>query len=189
MRIALDFDGVLGHTMDLWVDEYNRQHPSKRITIEDVDRWAFFEKPEIDMSVDDAFEIFDYCWRHWEQIKPNEVDQDVKVNKLKKFGVVDIVTSVVKNKDGIRKWLTMHNIDTHDIVFSQEKWNLDYDLYIDDSPHNAEEIRKLGKICLLYNQDWNRDVKENGKVIRVYGLDHAIDVINKKFIGNNAGGK
>ena len=44
MKIALDFDGVLGHTMDLWVDEFNRQHPSKKTTISDVNRWAFLRE-------------------------------------------------------------------------------------------------------------------------------------------------
>ncbi len=181
MRIALDFDGVLAHTMELWVDEYNRLHPSKKITIEDIDRWAFFEKESIGLSYDEAFDIFDFCWRHSELINPNEADQQVKVKRLQKFGKVDIVTSVVKNKEKIKEWISSHGIVPDDIVFTQEKWKLNYDVYIDDSPSNAEKIRDVGKICLLYNQDWNRDVKEDAKIIRVYSLGHVIEILNNKI--------
>ena len=182
MKIALDFDGVLANTMELWVDEYNRLHPSKKITMDDIDRWAFFEKENIALSFDHAFEIFDFCWRHSELINPNESNQRFKVNSLRQLGQVDIVTSVIKNKDKIKEWLINHSIAyASDIVFNQKKWELDYDIFIDDSPSNAEEIRKLGKICLLYNQKWNRDVKEDNQVIRVYSLDHVADVIKNKL--------
>lgn len=172
--------------MDLWVDEFNRLHPTKKSSIRDVTSWAFFEKDPFNISTEHAFEIFDYCWRHWEYIKPVEVDQDVKIEMLRELGTVDIVTSVVKNKDPIKKWLAAHNIKPDNIVFTQEKWKLDYDVFIDDSPHNAEEILKenhmnnKNKICLLYNELWNRSVKtDNDKIIRVYSLNHAYDIIKE----------
>jgi len=63
------------------------------------------------------------------------------------------------------------------MVFSSHKFDLDYDIFIDDSPDNALEISKNNKICLLYNQPWNRDVLETQNIRRVYNLYHAIDVI------------
>lgn len=177
MKIALDFDGVLGHTMDLWVNEFNKQHPSKKTTIEDIQKWSFFESDPFNIDYKEAFEIFDYCWRHWEYIKPLEVDQWFKINELRKLGKVHLVSAVVKNKDSIRKWLIAEGIDTDEVVFAQEKWKLNYDIFIDDSPTNASNIKKEGKICLLYDEAWNRDVKTNGKIIRVYSLNHAISVI------------
>lgn len=179
MRISLDFDGVLGNTMALWVDEFDRLHPSKKANIWDINEWNFFDKSPFDINVDETFEIFDFCWKHWEQIKPIEVEQSYKINELRKLGKVDVVSAIVKNKDSIRKWLSAQNIEIDDIVFTQEKWKLKYNYYIDDSPSNASKIKIEGKICLLYDQKWNRDVKTNGNIRRVYNLNHAIDVIRR----------
>ena len=179
MKIALDFDGVLAHTMRLWVDEFNRLHPSKKITIKDIDQWSFFKKESIGISYDETFEIFDFCWKHWELLKPLEVDQGLKVEELKKLGKVHLVTSIVKNKESIKKWLVEHEIQVDDTVFDQEKWKLGYDIYIDDSPIVATEVDKVGKICLLYDQPWNKDIKDNKNIKRVYNLNHAIDLIKR----------
>lgn len=185
-KVSLDFDGVLAHTMDLWISEFNKQHSSKKTSIADVTAWAFFERDPFSINEKEAFELFDFCWRHWELIKPVEVDQWYKVEMLKKICKVDVVTSIVKNKDAIRKWLSMYDIKPDDVVFDQQKWKLDYEVFIDDSPHNAENIEKEGKICLLYNQLWNKNVKETKNIIRVYSLDHAIDVL-KSLNSSNKG--
>lgn len=179
MKIALDFDGVLSHTMQAWVDEFNVLHPSKKTTIRDVQEWAFFEKEPFSITYDEAFDIFDFCWKHWEDLRPLEVNQDWKVERLGTLGKLDVVSAIVKNKEGIRRWLATQKIPTNEVVFSQEKWDLSYDIYIDDSPVNVYKIKKAGKICILYDQPWNRNVKTNGQVKRVYSLNHAYDTIVK----------
>lgn len=179
MKIALDFDGVLSHTMKSWVNEFNILHPSKKTTIKDIQQWAFFEHEPFNINFDEAFEIFDYCWKHWENLDALEVDQDWKVEELGKLGKLDIVTSVVKNKEGVRKWLAEHKIPFNDIVYVQKKWELKYDYFIDDSPSNAQHIKDEGKVCILYDQLWNKDVVTNGKIKRAYSLNHAYDIIKK----------
>lgn len=179
MKIALDFDGTLAYTQDLWVHEFNKQHPSKKAINSDVKSWGFFDKDPFNITTEEAFEIFDFCWRHWELMKPLEVDQGLKIEELKKLGKVHIVTSIIKNKESIKKWLTEHEIQVDDTVFDQEKWKLGYDIYIDDSPIVAKEVDKVGKICLLYDQLWNRDVKDNKNIKHVYNLNHAIDLIKR----------
>lgn len=176
MRLAVDFDGVLGHTLDLFGDEFNIRHPTKPITVKDMDIWDFWEKPNIAISKDEAFDIFDFCWKHWELIKPMEVDQIIKMERLMRLGTVDIVTSVVKNKESIEKWLKKYKIPFNELVFAQEKWNLNYDVFIDDSPVNAKHISELDKNCLIYDQYWNRHVSIP-KTTRVYSLAHAYDLL------------
>jgi len=177
MKIAVDFDSVLADTMKLWVFEYNKQYPSKKITIKNINIWNFFDNPEINLTKEEAFVIFDFCWRHWEFLKTMERNLGTKLERLSTLGHVDIVTAVSKNKDSVRKWLIKKNIP-NEAVFSDEKWNLKYDYYIDDSPTVAEKVSKMGKICLLMDQPWNREVKTNGKVKRIYSLSHAYDFIN-----------
>ena len=176
MKIALDFDGVLAHTMGLWVDEFNRRHPSKKTVITDVKKWSFFQYEPFSITYDEAFDIFDYCWRHAEYIKPLETDQNFRIEELKELGTVDIVTSIIKNKDNIRKWLSTYELKPNDIIFNEEKWNLDYDIFIDDSPVNAAHFIEKGKINVLYDQPWNRECSGSG-IFRIYNLYHAHEII------------
>jgi len=179
MKIAVDFDNVLADTTKLWVFEYNKYYPTKKISIKDVNIWDFYKKPEINLTKDRAFEIFDYCWRHWEFLKTMERNLWHKMEMLSTLGKVDVVTAAVKNKDSIRKWLADKDIQ-NELVFHTEKWKLKYDYFIDDSPTVADEVRKTDATCLLMDQLWNKDVKTNGRVKRVYSLGHAYDIIKTK---------
>jgi len=176
IKIALDFDGVLADTMKLWVFSYNKKFPTKKLTIKDINEWDFYKKEGINLTKEQAFEIFDFCWRHQEFLKSMERNLAYKIEMLGEVGRVDIVTAVVKNREPIRKWLARKNI-TNDVVFDMEKWKLNYDIYIDDSPIIATNVAKEGKMCLLMDQLWNRDVKTNGKIKRIYSLGQAYDVI------------
>lgn len=177
MKIALDFDGVLSHTMKRWVAIYNGK-PNKHadITIRDINEWAFFEN--WGMSVDECFEIFDECWNGWENLEPMEQDQWQKTKMLCNIGEVDIVTTVNESAlPSIEKWLKHHDIRYNKIVHSKKKHELNYDVYIDDSPKNILEMEQAGKNVLAYNQPWNRHIKDSHYVTRVYNLYHAIDVL------------
>ena len=63
---------------------------------------------------------------------------------------------------------------------------MDYDIYVDDADKNIEKVYNAGKIGLLYNQAWNRDMKEKpwmcfntdgGMIKRVYNMYHVIDTV------------
>jgi hypothetical protein len=56
------------------------------------------------------------------------------------------------------------------------KADLDYDVFIDDSPLNAEQFLKNNKKVILYSQPWNQHVPEN-KIHRVSNLLEAIEKI------------
>ena len=190
MKIALDFDGVLSHTMKRWVAVFNLHYKDKyeidELTIREIDRWAFFEK--FNMPVDEAFEIFDKCWTNWEKLEPLEQDIYQKTKMLSNLahGELDIVTTVSEDKiPFITRWLLRHDIVYRKVIHSKEKHKLDYDVYIDDSPKNVTEMYDAGKVVLMYNQPWNRHIDDikmkeafSGRLLmRVYNLYHAIDVI------------
>ncbi len=179
MKIALDFDGVLSHTMKRWVEIFNEKYSkkySRMITIRDINEWAFFE--DWGMDKDEAFEIFDQCWENWDKLEPLETDLWQKTKMLCNIGEVDIVTSVNPQwMPHIRSWLEKHGVHFNKVLHSKEKHKLDYDVYIDDSPQNIREMAEAGKWVLMINQPWNRGVKEEGKIVRCYNLYHVIDVL------------
>ncbi|MEM2781996.1 MAG: hypothetical protein QXG45_04675, partial [Nitrososphaerota archaeon] len=63
------------------------------------------------------------------------------------------------------------------------KSELDYDVYIDDSPINAEEIASAGKYVALYDRPWNRDVKDTDRIKRVTNLEGAYLFIKGHILG------
>lgn len=178
MKIALDFDNVLAHTTQFWVEICNhRNNGAMMMTTRDVETWDFWKTMGLDKE--EAFQIFDICWSGWDKIPSLEHETHQKVKMIKNLSDrTDIVTSVKEqHKNDIFSWLKKFKIPYDRLVFSTNKFDLDYDIFIDDSPDNALEIAKNNKICLLYNQPWNRKVQESNNIRRVYNLYHAIDII------------
>lgn len=156
------------------------------ITHRDIDEWGFYTK--FDMTLNECFDYFSKAWGDWKNLHPTERHLKQKTKMLNNLCSVDVVTAVIpEHMDDIRKWLDYNNIIYGDLVRSTEKEKLDYDIYIDDASKNIIKIYEAGKIGLLYNQAWNRDVQNqvtvdptkpyNAKIERIYNLYHAIDVI------------
>jgi hypothetical protein len=56
------------------------------------------------------------------------------------------------------------------------KSNLDYDVFIDDSPLNAVKFLENNKKVILYSQPWNMHIS-NDKLDRITNLSEAIEKI------------
>jgi hypothetical protein len=57
------------------------------------------------------------------------------------------------------------------------KADLDYDVFIDDSPLNAIKFLKHNKKVILYSQPWNEHISSD-KIHRITSLLEAIEKIN-----------
>jgi hypothetical protein len=53
------------------------------------------------------------------------------------------------------------------------KADLDYDLFIDDSPLNAEKFLEKKKNFFLYSQPWNRHI--SAETQRIFSLSDAVN--------------
>ena len=194
MKLALDFDGTLSDTIQSWVHEYNKAYykdTSKPIiTHRDIDQWAFYKN--LNISLEECFVYFSRAWNNWEGLRPLEPHLEQKTKMLNNMIDVDIVTAVSSPYiPNIEKWLKYHEIHYGKIVRSLEKEKLDYDIYIDDSSRNIQNVFDAGKIGLLYNQPWNRELFNRinipsktkpinySKIKRVYNMYNAIDVVRE----------
>ena len=77
-------------------------------------------------------------------------------------------------------WLEHNGIKYNEYVAvpdGRDKANLDYDVFIDDSPHNATRMVTKGRNVLLYDQPWNKSIKD-AKVTRIKKLAEAADIIS-----------
>ncbi|MFV8051557.1 MULTISPECIES: 5' nucleotidase, NT5C type [Mycobacteriaceae] len=55
-------------------------------------------------------------------------------------------------------WLARHGIETDDLLFQQRKSLSGCDVYLDDAPHNIDEIRSAGGIAVVRDTTYNRQV-------------------------------
>jgi uncharacterized HAD superfamily protein len=96
------------------------------------------------------------------------------------MGQEDIVTAIERSTDSfVKNWLNHHNISYDNyvsVIDGPMKADLDYDVFIDDSPLNAVQFLKNNKKVILYSQPWNQHVSEN-QLHRVSNLLEAIEKI------------
>ena len=133
MRVALDLEEVLADT----IEEATRS--TDKLDEGDFDSWDLEGYVwQVYMGVSDAL------WRHDPlSIPPVEDALDEKVASVRSsVDELDIVTARLHVNDGIERWLTHHGIEYDDLLTPDvPKYELEYDVYIDDNPDMVGECR------------------------------------------------
>jgi len=161
-RIALDVESVLANTNEAVLQSTDK-----------IDREQLLG--EWDLS-DEMWQIYsgvsDAVWRHNAQsIPPEEPMIDQYVKELNQGNHVDIVTARQCVDEQMVWWLEEHNIEYEDFYSPDHpKYEMDYDVFIDDNPRMFNECR-----LLIRNQPWNTKLDdENSKSCdRIYTLAEA----------------
>ena len=182
LRIALDLDGVLADATGSWLRLFKQRFrvPLRRSQINEWDFWK-----RLGLKQKDFEDIFAEAWQRWQSIRETEGNLPEKVDRLRSLGELDIVTG--RSRDTIKyaaKWLSNKRINFGKIVLVgtyAPKAHLDYDVFIDDSPRHANEAAECGKIGLLYNQPWNKNVGEKDNLIRIQNLQDASTILENKL--------
>ena len=176
MKIALDVDGVLADVIESWLNYSNTIRP--KISKYEITDWEFWKKFQINRF--DFYSELSSCWKNWLSIPPTEKNLSSITKSLSKLGQVDIVTARERSTNSfVKNWLNHHNISYDNyvpVIDGPMKANLDYDVFIDDSPLNTTKFLKNDKKVILYTQPWNQHISEN-KLYRVSNLLEAIDKI------------
>jgi hypothetical protein len=176
MKIALDVDGVLADVIVSWLNYSNSIRPE--IAKHQITSWEFWNEFEIDRY--DFYTELSSCWKNWMAIPTTEKNLSSITKSLTDIGQVDIVTARERSTDSfVKSWLDYHNIEYDNyvsVIDGPMKSDLDYDVFIDDSPLNAEQFLKNNKKVILYSQPWNQHFSEN-KIHRVSNLLEAIEKI------------
>jgi len=176
MKIALDVDGVLADVIVPWLNYSNTIRP--KISKNDITDWDFWKNHQINQF--DFYTELSSCWKNWNSIPPTEENLSSVTKNLLEFGHVDIVTARERSTDSfVKNWLNHHNISFDNyvsVIDGPMKADLDYDVFIDDSPLNALKFLKNNKKVILYSQPWNKHISEN-KIHRISILSEAIEKI------------
>jgi len=176
MKIALDVDGVLADVIKSWLNYSNTIRT--KISKHEITDWEFWKKFQINRF--DFYAELSFCWKNWDSIPPTEENLSTITKNLSNLGQVDIVTAREKSTDSfVKNWLIYHNISYNNyvsVIDGPMKADLDYDIFIDDSPHNAAKFLKHNKKVILYSQPWNEYVSDD-RIHRITNLSEAEDKI------------
>ena len=167
-RIALDMDDTLSGTLRHLFKRYRRPVPTT---------WLFYNDSRSIESTKFIRDIKNTWYRHWGEISPVESGQAKAVKELGELGTVDIVT--VGFPEPKAEWAKMHSIRYNKLVsvnHGTDKAGMDYDIFIDDSPVNFQAFEEAGKTCILFDAEYNRNVKAK---YRIKSLKEAVDIVRK----------
>jgi len=177
MKIALDVDGVLADVIQSWLNYNNSIR--QEISRQEISDWDFWKKFKINRY--DFYTELSSCWENWMSVPPTETNLSLTTKNLSKIGQVDIVTARERSTDSfVKNWLNHYDISYDNyvsVIDGPMKANLDYDVFIDDSPLNALKIIEQKKKIILYSQPWNQHILED-QIHRVSNLSEAIEEIN-----------
>lgn len=166
MNIALDLEGVLADTNAAVLES------TDKLSEQDVrGQWL---QDEDDVKLQIYMGVSDAVWRHAPETIPPEDDGDVSrhVQQLRDDHTVDILTRREHVDDNVKWWLDKHNMLYDNFIpTGRDKWEYDYDLYIDDNPQMHGQCR-----LLLVDQPWNQQIDASNMKLttRVHSLEEAI---------------
>lgn len=190
LRVSLDFDGVIANPHIPLCEMVERKH-GITITEDDIYQWGLEEVLGVMGATDVDFdELFTAAWWKWEEIPYQDSSVPNAITRLVEIADVTIVTGNRNDviADGKLQWLNraikrkeipegipIRSMDGD----AREKYQLDYDVFIDDCPHIVVGADRLGKDAILYDRPWNRGVRTTSYITRVPSLDTAVWVVER----------
>ena len=176
LKVALDVDGVLADVIASWLVHNNKIR--RQLTRDDITDWDFWKKFQIDRFL--FYAELSKCWIDWDVIPPTEQNLSYTTENLTSIARVDIVTAREKSTDRhVQDWLKHHDISFDNyvsVIDGPMKAELDYDVFIDDSPLNAQSFLQNGKTVLLYTQPWNLHMRQPD-IHRISTLSEGVEIL------------
>jgi len=120
---------------------------------------------DLGLPQDYIMAAFRKAWREYEKIEPVDPNIPYILNKLRGKSKIYIVTSSVGDDKEIIGWLEKNNIVYDKIIHvksDNEKLDVEADVFIEDNPNLAVELKKAGKFVIMLKQPWNVEFGNNG---------------------------
>lgn len=179
LRIGVDVDNVIAQFVPAYLERHNEEHRTK-FTIKDIKSyylcdWLNIPEDEIVKNIFDMQANGEYMF-----LKPTkEVSKYISLLKEKGHNVI-LITNRVNASDTII-WLNINKIPFDKVFTIKSKgWILDLlhlDYYIEDNPNNAYMANRQGIKTIIFNQPWNRMVKETDTMKRAKNWKQVVKII------------
>lgn len=177
MRIAVDADDTLMDQSSIMLMLMNWKLGTST-KVQDLN-WDFFHvSPESEKAFWEVHNMYDqsYLRRAMAPVDPYAFPVLKEMQRIEGNKVEVLTRNKAESVAHIEGWLFMHGVNMKVRAMgrgggkAQSKANYPYDIFIDDAPALAEEMRKHPtKRLIVYSQPWNRDVKTTRNVFRADG--------------------
>lgn len=175
----VDLDGVVWDIMGVFVDIYNKLY-KENVKYEDINDWYYFSQERFEevypLTLPRIMEYpcIDYNISSYLFILNKVHDVNILAKEMNPVGTLEEklrTLGIIKDR---------HYSKIIKIEVSDKKVNYEADIYIDDNPCMAKDMERFPKrVLLLYNQPWNKNYKESGNVIRVFGWEEILGFIDR----------
>ena len=185
MRIGIDCDGVLRDFIGSVQDTIKKYHPEladqlKTPTDWDWETWIPFwteEETEKFVFEDHVEEIFYTADAYDEALE----DWPVLMEWAKNHGHELVLVSAQRPhcEEPTTAWLKKYGFDFEEIHYTKNKWGVDVDVLIDDSPEKLNDFRYKsisGGVPICYKQTWNQECHND-----YISIDRLSEIMTKVF--------
>ncbi len=160
MKIGVDFDDVVVHTMEEFVRLWNKSHTRQKdeLVYEDIDDWDLVKRLGVtEKTVHGYFMAIDY-----DNISPVP-DSIIGIRDLLDDGHEVTILSSNKRQGEIRHWLDNHGLRMVPLwvgLKNKAKFARDagYDALVDDKPQTLRDAVVLGLHTIRFVTPWNKNM-------------------------------
>ena len=186
MRIGIDCDGVLRDFIPDLIDKIKETNPELKDKILPVNSWEW--ESWLPFWTEDETEDYVFVQHYKELFGINATPIKESIEDWTKLKVwakengheLVLVSAQRENcKELTREWLSKWGFDFDEIHFTHEKWSIDVDVLVDDSPSKLKKFKDRSvaygnPIC--YKQTWNSELHDE-----MMSIDRLSDLIGRCF--------
>jgi len=186
MRIGIDCDGVLRDFIPDLINQIKTDYPKYTNLIKTANSWEW--ESWLPFWTEDQTEGYVFSRRYLELFGPdaNPIKSSLEDwSKLKAWAkehdheLVLVSAQREHCEEPTRQWLEKWGFDFDEIHFTKEKWSVDVDILIDDSPEKLDIFKDRSvaygnSIC--YKQTWNQDSQK-----KYMTIDRLSDIMTRVF--------
>jgi 5'(3')-deoxyribonucleotidase len=179
LRIACDLEGVLAGS-NVMFPQVVAEMFGVEVPFSFQYQWNLMETAKYALGIDLTPELheklWEEVWKRWEEISAIEKSSRLILQHLQMLGHdVTILTHSFNSRieEEKERWIRRHfppSIKIEWVNGAKRKEDYDFDLFIDDGPHNIVSLHRLGRPVICFTQPWNLGVGDDWYLARVSSL-------------------